>query len=348
MTDKIKKILDATWSLCEPFAKSTDFDSHVETKVVYDEGLFVKDPVVSVLVLTWRHENFIEECVNSICAQLTGFSFEVLIGEDASPDRTLDICLALQKRYPEQVKVIYSKENVGLVGNMVRLNKMARGEYVAICEGDDYWVDTRKLEKQVALLKEHNEVSLVHMGVWQQYEKCKWSRCPVAHKTIKRILDTNLLSATRQRILMLVQGNYIQTPTVMCRKIAFTKACEDLVAVERITHWIPSTDFMLWFFTMQHGSSYFIPDIVAVKRINGTSLTTIKDGKVANARILGDKRNALVMAEKDGFREDDVFKLISSLENAVARYNYEGRRNSVKMGPVHLLLKRVVLMLTRL
>ena len=343
MKDNVETILEKTWPLCEPYARATNPDFRLGIKEVFNEELFVKSPVASVLVLAWRHEKFIEECISSICNQVTDFPFEVLVGEDASPDGTLSACLELQKRYPRYVKIIYSEKNVGLVGNMVRLDDRARGDYIAICEGDDYWVDPQKLNKQVALLRAREDVSLVHMAVWQQYEKCKWSRCPAAHKTIRRVLNTNDLLASQQRRLMFLGGNYIQTPTVMCRKIAFTKACESLMAVERVTRWIPSSDFMLWFFTMQHGKSYFVPDIVAVKRINGTSLTSITDDRIVNARILGDRRNALTMAVGDGFCEEDVCTIISKIETATARCNSMTKRRANKVGPFYLLIKRFVI-----
>ena len=348
MKDNVKESLERTWPPCSKFAKLSNADSTLRTEEVFDKGEFVKDPLVSVLVLTYRHEQYIEECVSSICQQKTDFSFEVLVGEDASPDGTLRICLDLQQRYPKQVKVIYSKANAGLVGNMVRLNNRARGKYIAICEGDDFWVDARKLAKQVGVFETRTDVSLVHMLVWQQYEMAKWTRCPAAFRTVRRLLKSNELDGRQQQRKMLIDGNFIQTPTVMCRKDAFAKACDDLVKIERITHWIPSTDFMLWFFCMSSGKAYFMPEVVAVKRVNSTSLTTIRDPKIVYARILGDKRNAVAMASEIGFSEDDMKKVITDMDVAEAKYNSPNATCQSGMKPIDYLFKRLLITIFRI
>jgi glycosyltransferase involved in cell wall biosynthesis len=117
-------------------------------------------PLVSVLMITRDHEPYLEQAVESIVTQQCDFSFELLIGEDCSRDRTREICEDLQKRYPEIIRLITSAENVGMHKNLSRLWHRARGRYLAMCEGDDYWLDRNKLATQAAWMDANPSFSM--------------------------------------------------------------------------------------------------------------------------------------------------------------------------------------------
>lgn len=110
------------------------------------------NPKVSIIVLAYRHEAFLEQAVDSLARQRADFPYEIVIGEDASPDRTRDVALALQRKYPQLVRVLYSKSNRGMIANFRFTLSFCRGEYLAGCEGDDFWIDDWKLARQVAAL----------------------------------------------------------------------------------------------------------------------------------------------------------------------------------------------------
>lgn len=112
------------------------------------------EPLVSVIVITYNHEAFLEQTIQGILEQQCDFPIELIIGEDKSTDRTLEICLEYQKSYPQVIRIVTWHENVGANANFLRCWGRARGKYVAICEGDDYWIDPAKLTKQVALMEE--------------------------------------------------------------------------------------------------------------------------------------------------------------------------------------------------
>lgn len=122
-------------------------------------------PVVSVLMLTYNHERFIAQAIEGVISQRCEFPFELIIGEDCSKDRTREIALEYQRRYPHIIRVLISEANVGAPINFVRCTKAARGKYLAICEGDDYWTDPLKLAKQAQVLDEHPETVLVFHDV---------------------------------------------------------------------------------------------------------------------------------------------------------------------------------------
>ena len=115
-------------------------------------------PVVSICCVAYNHVHFIRQCLDGFVMQKTNFPFEVLIHDDASTDGTQDIIREYEAKYPDIIKPIYQKENqyskgvrVSLVYNYSRV----RGKYVALCEGDDYWTDPYKLQKQVDFLEAH-------------------------------------------------------------------------------------------------------------------------------------------------------------------------------------------------
>ncbi len=114
-------------------------------------------PLVSVLILAYNHEEFVGQAIESVLKQDCPHLFEVLIGEDRSTDSTLALCSQYQAKAPERIRLITATANVGMHRNFARLWHRARGRYVAVCEGDDYWIDAGKLAKQVAMLEARPE-----------------------------------------------------------------------------------------------------------------------------------------------------------------------------------------------
>jgi glycosyltransferase involved in cell wall biosynthesis len=115
------------------------------------------DPVVSVCIQTYQHVAFIGKCLDSILMQETRFPFEIILGEDESTDGTRDICIAYANKYPGKIRLfLRSRKDVIYINgkpsgrfNFIENLKAAKGDYIAICEGDDYWTDKHKLQKQV-------------------------------------------------------------------------------------------------------------------------------------------------------------------------------------------------------
>lgn len=109
---------------------------------------------VSIICLTYNHESFIEDALKGFLMQKTNFEYEILINDDASNDKTPQILKWYEQKYPNYFKVIYQKKNLYSQGisPAAILYEMAQGEYLALCEGDDYWIDEFKLQKQIDFL----------------------------------------------------------------------------------------------------------------------------------------------------------------------------------------------------
>jgi len=124
-------------------------------------------PRVSILVVTYNHAKYISQCIDSIIAQKTNFAFEIILGEDGSTDGTQEICKRYAAAYPDVIRLAIRDQSkkVYLYGratgkyNLLCCLQEARGEYLAFCDGDDYWTDATKLQKQVDFLDEYQRYS---------------------------------------------------------------------------------------------------------------------------------------------------------------------------------------------
>ncbi|MDZ4257986.1 MAG: glycosyltransferase [Gemmatimonadales bacterium] len=134
-------------------------------------------PLVSVCMISYNHDKFIRQAIESVLAQEVDFQIELVIGDDFSQDGTYEICESFARRDP-RVNLLPRDRNVGIMLNVARTLQACFGEYVAVCEGDDYWTDPHKLSKQVAFLKEHptfggaahQSAVLIHEHVARQFK----------------------------------------------------------------------------------------------------------------------------------------------------------------------------------
>ena len=124
---------------------------------IYEAQKDADDIMLSVVLLTYNHEKYIRTCLESIISQKTTFKFELIVGDDASTDQTAKVILEYAALYPDIVVPVIRKKNIGAVANLVELLKIARGKYIAGCEGDDYWTNSNKLEFQFRFLEEKED-----------------------------------------------------------------------------------------------------------------------------------------------------------------------------------------------
>ena len=120
-------------------------------------------PIVSICCTTYNHEDYIKDAIKSFLMQKTNFSFEILIRDDYSTDNTALIIKSYAKKYPKIIKPIFEQENTYSKGirPLLALHKLAKGKFIAICEGDDYWITKTRLQRQVDFLKTHDDYYIV-------------------------------------------------------------------------------------------------------------------------------------------------------------------------------------------
>ena len=130
----------------------------------------METPLVSVCMTTYNHEAWLAQAIESVLAQRTSFGVELVVGEDCSTDRTAEICREYAAKYPDRIRLVTSPENVGWRANYRRTFEACRGKYVAYLDGDDWWCDPLKLQKQADLMEADPECGMCYTrasNYWQ-------------------------------------------------------------------------------------------------------------------------------------------------------------------------------------
>lgn len=131
-------------------------------------------PLVSIHSLVYNHKDYVARAIDSFLMQETDFDFEIVIGEDCSTDGSREIVFEYATKYPDLIRVITTDKNVGMSANARRTILAAKGKYIAFCEGDDYWIDPLKLQKQVDFLEANPDFGMVHSDL-HEYNTVKKS-----------------------------------------------------------------------------------------------------------------------------------------------------------------------------
>jgi glycosyltransferase involved in cell wall biosynthesis len=171
------------------------------------------EPLVSISCITYNHEKYIQQALDGFLIQKTNFPFEVLINDDASTDNTANIIREYEKKYPDIIKPIYQTENKfskGIPISATYTFPRIKGKYVALCEGDDYWTDPLKLQKQVDYLELHPKCSICFHLV--KVICAEDSNLNEIFPSSKKRFNKTILSLND-----LVKRNFIQTNSVMYR-----------------------------------------------------------------------------------------------------------------------------------
>lgn len=227
-----------------------------------------RTPILSILCITYNHEKYIAQAIDSFLAQDTSFSIEIVIGEDCSTDKTLSIIENYRKNYPSLIRVITSDSNVGMIENFRRTLKACKGKYIAICEGDDYWVDTHKIQVQVEFLEGHPEYILTYHDAFP--------------------FDENGNSSSSQ-LSKIFQRDATEEDLIKVRPISTLTTCfkNILVDVPPEFNQSPILDFCIWSILGNYGKGKYLSNIIpAAYRVH--------DGGVFSKQAV-DKKNRMTM-----------------------------------------------------
>ncbi|MBN2147358.1 MAG: glycosyltransferase [Anaerolineales bacterium] len=208
-------------------------------------------PKVSVMTTTYNHERYIAQAVESVVNQKTNFLIEMVVGEDCSTDQTRPILLALQEKHPFIIRPLLRESNWGRRRNFIDTLFTCEGQYIAILEGDDYWTDPEKLQRQAEFLDSHPNCAICFHPILKVPEDktCPpWIFRPHPAKEIYTLED-------------LIRTNFIATCSVMFRSRLFTE----------FPPWyydLPSGDWPLHILNAHHGDIGMIDRIMAAYRIH--------------------------------------------------------------------------------
>lgn len=208
---------------------------------------------VSIICNTYNQEEYIADAIESFLMQKTKFKFEILIHDDASTDHTVDIIKTYEKKYPDIIKPIYQKENQYSKNVSINLNYQyprVKGKYIAVCEGDDYWTDPFKLQKQFEFLEKTPQVDMCAHGavkVDATTKKILEDITPCSYQTIIPVED-----------VIMGEGGFFATNSLMYR----TQINDNILEFRKYF----GLDYTLQIHGALRGGIVYIPDIMSAYR----------------------------------------------------------------------------------
>lgn len=206
---------------------------------------------LTVFTPTYNHENYIEECINGIISQKTTFKFKLLIADDFSNDKTREIIERYQKKYPKIIETIFREKNLGPMDNFIQSLNTIHTKYVALCDGDDFWIDKNKLQKQYDFLENNKDFSLCFHQTNIFYEDK--SRDSIIHPcNIKNIVELEDI----------LNENNIVANSVVYR----WKYIEENSLIKEFPKNIVPGDYFLNIMHIKIGKGYFIEEVMSKYR----------------------------------------------------------------------------------
>ena len=213
--------------------------------------------LISVIVTTYNQEATIGRTLDSILAQQCHLPVEIVVGEDCSTDGTLAICRQYAERFPEQIRLIANEQNKGIVDNYFDCLMAARGDYIADCAGDDFWIDPQKLEKEARVLEAHDDVTLVHTD-WLYYDETTGQTRPHTERQFDQAFTDG--STILEAILTQTTLPVVHLCTALYRKSAFLEAYREDTFVFRNKEF-GCEDLSLTFMLARMGRIAYLPDV---------------------------------------------------------------------------------------
>jgi glycosyltransferase involved in cell wall biosynthesis len=204
---------------------------------------------VSIIILTYNHKDYIEDAILSVINQEVNFEIQIIIADDCSTDGADVIIDKYQKKYPEKITLACSQKNIGATLNEVRALSCCKGEYIAILDGDDYWTDPKKLEKQIAIFENFPDCKLVFSDfIYQNHEGV--------------IIGNYKSNNYKYSHLEILSGYCPKTLTVLFRKV-------DLPSILPKEYFcLNYTDHFLFAMVSQDGYAYGLDQSTGVHRIH--------------------------------------------------------------------------------
>jgi glycosyltransferase involved in cell wall biosynthesis len=276
--------------------------------------------MVSVVMITYNQEEYIRDAIMGVLNQKVSFDVELIIADDSSPDNTRDIVENIQNNHRSGHWIKYTKhsQNKGMMNNFSWSLKKAKGKYIALCEGDDYWTDPQKLQKQVEFLENYPNHNLCVSG----YEKY--------NVYTKEVYDV----ITIPEGFKVTENGYSFT-------LADTKRgwlTKTLTAVfrndEQVTNYLSSYEFgrdiNLFYHILKKGRGFYFTEVTGVYRVHEGGINSMKQGKI-NKNAAYNVYKELFQINKDEFTRHKFFRAALALFNYDIYHNYDGNNLNKKL-----------------
>lgn len=222
----------------------------------------MKKPLLSICLITYNHEKFIRQAIDSVLMQKVNFDWELIIADDYSKDTTREIILEYKAKYPELIKLILQEKNVGPAKNWLDLISAPKAKYVAYFEGDDFWSDPLKLQKQVDILEKSPHL----MGCFHNSEERFWNNYSKASS-----LYLSLPNGREITIGELTQFNMVPTASLV-----FRNPIPSELFTEKFLN-LPVGDWPLHLLNTRNGNYYYIPQVMSVRNLNPQSVWSLQN-----------------------------------------------------------------------
>jgi len=231
---------------------------HLDQERTKGKSVVDESPIVTVIINTFNHEDYILQCLQSVMKQNFEGRLEILVIDDASTDRTYEILRENSINVPHHIRIVRLNENEhskGLWPGLAQI-KDTKAEFLAFCDGDDFWIDQNKLTKQISKIRSSTNIGIVHTDYYslEQIES-KWIQKERSEKEISKARQT--LSS-----LDLIEGNNVKSSTALIRKSAI-----DFTFVENAKT-IPAKDWLLFLTVGINHKIVFLDEKTTVHRIS--------------------------------------------------------------------------------
>lgn len=255
----------------------------------------VSKPLVSICSITYNHEKYIAEALDGILNQKTNFPFEIILDDDCSSDNNALIIKKYVEKFPKIIKANLRKINVGMKTNVIENLKRAQGKYIALCEGDDFWIDELKLQKQVDFLEENPDYALI------------------SSRAFVNQIDGNILGMPGTYSYRdILEKNCFLTLTVMFRSENFDQTTTYLLEGLNVGDW-PISISML-----KHGKGMLTDDITAVYRIHAGGVFSTLNTYQRCLKML--KNYVSLVQKKEVFSQNDCSYLIKGARKEMGSF----------------------------
>ncbi len=289
------------------------------------------NPLISVCVITYNHEKYIAETIEAILQQKTKDSYEIIIGEDKSTDNTKNICENYKKKNPSIIKLLKNKSNLGLVKNWVKTIQNCNGKYIAFCDGDDYWIDPSKLQKQVDFLEANPEYGMVCTNYHKYYQKDK--------KLVKNVLSKNINEIFYDEFLL--DRSTIATSTIVVLRDLFIKYQEN-IGLNKIYEWdVEDTPLLL--FILRFSKIKVLNESTAVYRILDNSACNFTDLHKHYEFVKKGYKIPHFFIRKYGCSEITKKKLFINFHRITLNYGFNTRNQKIAKESYYILKKNTLI-----